>query len=265
MWTQDADIFLECNTRTPPPSYTPTRHFFCFHLAARRHYTHSRGLPNNFGVQVEGWTGHTVYPYLFPEPLHFAQYLNKRGVRLMFNHHHAAGVQFHEAVYASFARALGMDPSTGVTIEFDIANRTWSDIYFREVIAPLQAVGVNLDWQDFQQQPVTKVPLLNPTITINHAWYTNRHRYGSAAPAAIARDRPFIMGRFGGLGAHRYPIGFVGDTYVKWDVFRYETYFMPTSSNGARPRVGEALALARPCTPPAPVACSQRARHAARR
>jgi Glycosyl hydrolases family 31/Domain of unknown function (DUF5110) len=39
------------------------------------------------------------------------------------------------------------------------------------------------------------------------------------------------MGRFGGLGAHRYPIGFVGDTYVKWDVLRYETYFMPTSSN----------------------------------
>jgi Glycosyl hydrolases family 31 len=39
------------------------------------------------------------------------------------------------------------------------------------------------------------------------------------------------MGRFGGLGAHRYPIGFVGDTHVKWEVLRYETYFMPTSSN----------------------------------
>ena len=75
------------------------------------------------------------------------------------------------------------------------------------------------------------MPLLNPTITINHAWYTNPHRYGSGAPAEIARDRPFIMGRFGGLGAHRYPIGFVGDTYVKWPVLRYETYFMPTSSN----------------------------------
>ena len=246
-------------TRPPPSPPLPGR------APTRRHYTYPRGLANNFGVTVEGWTGHTVYPYLFPEPLHFAQYLAKRGVRLMFNHHHAAGVQFHEALYAPFARALGMDPAAGATIEFDIANRTWADLYFREVIAPLQAQGVNLDWQDFQQQPVTKVPLLNPTIAINHAWYTNPHRYGADAPASIARDRPFIMGRFGGLGAHRYPIGFVGDTYVKWDVFRYETYFMPTSSNGARPRVGEALALARPCTPPAPVACSQRARHAARR
>jgi hypothetical protein len=79
----------------------------------------------------------------------------------------------------------------------------------------------------------TRVPLLNPTITINHAWYTNPHRYGSKAPAARAADRPFLMGRFGGLGAHRYPIGFVGDTYVKWEVLRYESYFMPTSSNGA--------------------------------
>lgn len=91
----------------------------------------------------------------------------------------------------------------------------------------------------------TRVPLLNPTITINHAWYTNPYRYGSKLASTASKassgqqnalikstDRPYLMGRFGGLGAHRYPIGFVGDTYVKWEVLRYETFFMPTSSNG---------------------------------
>jgi len=31
------------------------------------------------------------------------------------------------------------------------------------------------------------------------------------------------MGRWGGLGGHRYPVGFAGDTAVKWKVLRYET------------------------------------------
>jgi hypothetical protein len=118
------------------------------------HYTYPRGLPNPYGVSVEGWTGHTVYPYLFPEPLHFAKFMAKRGVHLMFNHHHAAGVQFHEAVYPTFAKALGVNPTTGATLEFDIANLTWTNLYFREVIKPLEDMGVNLDWQDFQQQPI---------------------------------------------------------------------------------------------------------------
>jgi len=81
------------------------------------------------------------------------------------------------------------------------------------------------------QEPFTTVPLLNPTIQCNHAWWTNPLRYGAAAPADRRADRPFLMGRFGGLGAHRYPIGFVGDTYVTWEVLRYETLFMSTASN----------------------------------
>ena len=30
------------------------------------HPSYPRGLPNKHGVQVEGWTGYSVYPYLFP-------------------------------------------------------------------------------------------------------------------------------------------------------------------------------------------------------
>jgi len=112
------------------------------------HYTYSRGLPNPYGVQVEGWTGHTVYPYLFPEPAHFTSYLRRRGVHVMFNHHPAVGVEFHEAVYPAFAAAVGQDPAAGQTVAFNIANRSWADVYFREVIKPLEDVGVELNWLD---------------------------------------------------------------------------------------------------------------------
>ena len=88
-------------------------------------------------------------------------------------------------------------------------------------------------WIDFQHGPFTKVPALNPTFVCNHAWWTNPFRYGSRANRSLAgangaagargRDRPFIMGRWGGLGGHRYPVGFAGDPAVKWKVLRYET------------------------------------------
>lgn len=224
-----------------PPS---SAHFyFLYHHSSRpprpppsprRHYTHSRGVtnrPNPAGVRVEGWTGMTVYPYLFPEPARFLGYLRRRGVAVTFNHHPAGGVEFHEDAYEPFALALGRDPASGETIEFDVANAPWMDAYFKHVIKPIDDLGMQYWWLDFQQQPFTSVPLLNPTIMCNWAWSTNPHRYGASAPPEKAADRPFVMGRFGGLGAHRYPIGFVGDTYVKWEVLRYETYFMPTASN----------------------------------
>jgi len=184
-------------------------------------------------VRVEGWTGHTVYPYLFPEPAHFLAYLRRRNVMVTFNHHPAAGIEFHERVYADFARALGQDPATGATLAFDISNATWADAYFKHVIQPIDDLGMQYWWLDYQQEPFTPVPFLNPTILCNLAWYTNSHRYGEHAPPAKRDDRPYVMGRFGGLGAHRYPIGFVGDTYVRWEVLRFETYFMPTASNVA--------------------------------
>lgn len=112
---------------------------------------------------------------------------------------------------------------------------------FKDVLKPLDDAGLDYWWIDFQHGPFTPVPLLNPTFACNYAWWTNPWRYGHRTTTALAgangvegergRDRPFIMGRWGGLGGHRYPIGFAGDTAVKWKVLRYETYFSPTSSN----------------------------------
>ncbi|RYE84324.1 MAG: hypothetical protein EOO65_02470 [Methanosarcinales archaeon] len=197
-----------------------------------RHYTYPRGIDNPFGVEVEGWTGHTTYPYLFPEPAAFIAYLKRRGVFVTFNHHPASGVAFHEATYAELASKLGWDAVSGKTIAYDISNSSWVDAYLKTTIKPIDDLGLQYWWLDYQQTPLTPVPMLNPTILSNLVWWNNPHRYGDAA-GERGRDRPYLMGRFGGLGAHRYPIGFVGDTYVKWEVLRFETYFMPTASNVA--------------------------------
>ena len=88
------------------------RYIACF-IALFRHYTYDRGLPNAYGVKVEGWTGYTLYPFLYPTGKHFMEYLKRRGVRTTFNIHPAAGVQFHEANYAAMAADMGINPASG--------------------------------------------------------------------------------------------------------------------------------------------------------
>lgn len=43
--------------------------------------------------------------------------------------------------------------------------------------------------------------------------------------------RPLIYHRWGGLGNHRYQIGFSGDTFINWKSLAYQPYFTFTASN----------------------------------
>ena len=44
-------------------------------------------------------------------------------------------------------------------------------------------------------------------------------------------SRPLVFSRYAGLGSHRYPIGFSGDTSATWDSLDFQPYFTATSSN----------------------------------
>jgi len=61
------------------------------------HPSYPRGLPNAHNVQVEGWTGYSVYKHLFPAMGDFFAAAKRRGVFINLNMHPASGVEFHEA------------------------------------------------------------------------------------------------------------------------------------------------------------------------
>ena len=42
-----------------------------------------------------------------------------------------------------------------------------------------------------------------------------------------------LFSRWGGLGNHRYPIGFSGDTYATWESLQFQPYFTATAANVA--------------------------------
>jgi len=176
------------------------------------------------GEGISGWTGYTWNKTLFPDPDGFIDWLHQQGVRTALNLHPALGVRPHEAMYEEMASRLGIDPATGATIPFDIADPDFTAAYFEVLHHPQEAIGIDFWWIDWQQGTRTKIGGLDPLWWLNHL-----HSYD------LGRQdkRPFIFSRWGGLGNHRYPIGFSGDTIVSWETLAFQPYFTSTAANVA--------------------------------
>lgn len=67
-------------------------------------------------------------------------------------------------------------------------------------------------------------PGLSNTFWLNHTFFNHAERQNPGL-------RPFIYHRWGGLGSHRYPLAFSGDTYATWPMLAYLPYFTATASN----------------------------------
>lgn len=170
-----------------------------------------------------GWTGYTWDKNLFPDPERFLQWLERKGLKKTLNLHPASGVHPHEERYAEMARAMGLDPATQRYVPFDITNKKFAENYFKILHHPFEDQGVDFWWLDWQQEKKTNVPHLNPTWWLNYVHFTDMERRG--------RARPLLFHRWGGLGNHRYQIGFSGDTYSNWESLAFQPYFTATAAN----------------------------------
>lgn len=139
------------------------------------------------------------------------------------NLHPASGIQPHEDAYEAFAKAMSVDPKTKKYIPFNITDKSFAKNYFDIVLNPLEDLGVDFWWLDWQQWDSTDIPGVNPTFYLNYLHYTDMQRRD--------KTRPLIYHRWGGLGNHRYQIGFSGDTYNTWKSLQFQPYFTATSSN----------------------------------
>ena len=187
----------------------------------------------------DGWTGYTWDQRLFPSPHVLTTWLkSSKGLALGANLHDFEGVGVNEHRYPTCATKLGMDD--GMTIPFSVTNATISltveDVIVKPLNNPPNAPGVGFDfmWIDYQQgghgggAPGGKA---NPTFYLNHLRFNDNKRWNQD-------KRPMILGRWGGMGSHRYPVGFSGDpgifqnvTDLSWKTLAYQPYFSWSGSN----------------------------------
>ncbi|MBI5958308.1 MAG: DUF5110 domain-containing protein [Chloroflexi bacterium] len=175
------------------------------------------------GNACTGWTGYTWNRTLFPDPDGFIQALHTRGLRTALNLHPAEGVHPHEEQYPAMAERLGIDPASEQPVLFDIADPVFMSAYFEVLHHPLEKRGIDFWWLDWQQGEKSFMPGLDPLRWLNHLHYYDLGRDG--------QNRPFIFSRWGGLGNHRYPIGFSGDSIVSWDTLAFQPYLTATAAN----------------------------------
>jgi alpha-glucosidase (family GH31 glycosyl hydrolase) len=169
-----------------------------------------------------GWTGYTWNKLLFPDPDAFLKKLHEEGLKVTLNLHPASGIQPWEQAYPAMARAMGIDPTTRKYVPFDPTDKKWATNYFDLVLHPLEKEGIDFWWLDWQQQPMTKLPGVNNTWWLNYLHFTDQQREGK---------RPLLFHRWGGLGNHRYEIGFSGDTISVWPSLAFQPWFTATAAN----------------------------------
>lgn len=170
----------------------------------------------------EGWTGYSWNTDLFPDYHAFLLDLKRRHLKVTLNVHPAAGVRFFEDAYPEMARAMGIDPESKQRIEFDISDPKYMMAYFKYLHHGYEADGVDFWWIDWQQGKKTKVPGLDPLWPLNHYHYIDSARGGK---------RGLILSRYAGVGSHRYPLGFSGDSAITWRTLAFQPYFTATASN----------------------------------
>ncbi|HSJ58375.1 MAG TPA: TIM-barrel domain-containing protein, partial [Anaerolineae bacterium] len=176
-----------------------------------------------------GWTGYTWNPTLFPEPETFIGWLHEQGLRTALNLHPADGVHPHEAPYREMAARLGIEPESGAPVLFDATDPEFVSAYFELLHHPIEEQGVDFWWLDWQQGTRSRFTGLDPLWWLNHLHFYDASRVVEAG--RDGRTRPFIFSRWGGLGNHRYPIGFSGDTVVSWASLAFQPYMTATAAN----------------------------------
>ncbi len=169
-----------------------------------------------------GWTGYTWNKNLFPDYKAFLNKLRQKNLRVSLNLHPHSGVRFFEKQYSDMATAMGIDPASEKVIEFDIENTHFINNYFDILHNPYERDGVDFWWIDWQQGTQSKSIGLDPLWALNHYHFLD---------LSESRALPLIVSRYSGIGSHRYPVGFSGDTSITWATLDLMPYFTATATN----------------------------------
>ena len=180
-------------------------------------YSGDKGL-----IWKGGWTGYSWNTDLFPDYKGFLKGLHERDLKVTLNLHPADGVRPFDDMYSEMCEAVGQDKTAQKPVEFDLTDSTFINAYFDVLHHPYENQGVDFWWIDWQQGTKSKSAGLDPLWLLNHYHYLDSCRDGK---------RPLILSRYAGLGSHRYPLGFSGDTAINWSVLDFQPYFTANAAN----------------------------------
>lgn len=172
---------------------------------------------------LPGWTGWSWNKDYFPDPARFIAWLHEHKLKVPLNLHPSDGIDTYEDNFTALANELGLP--TNQKIDWQLENKDFYHAFFKHILRPHEAIGVDFWWLDWQQELlIDDTDKIGNTFWINHVFFNDMK---------LNRNdrRPVAFHRWGGLGNHRYPIGFSGDMHSSYASLAYQTYFTATASN----------------------------------
>ncbi|MBS7566762.1 DUF5110 domain-containing protein [Mucilaginibacter sp. Bleaf8] len=188
------------------------------------HYTDSLRTKHDVFDQEKQWTGWTWNKRLFPDPDQFLQWMQHKELKVTLNLHPASGVAPFEQPYKDMAKTLNFDTTGKPNIPFIASDKKYMQALFSTILHPMEKKGVSFWWLDWQQWPNDKkIQDLSNTWWLNYVFFTDMERNSP--------NRSMLYHRWGGLGNHRYQIGFSGDAVISWKSLAFQPYFTSSASN----------------------------------
>lgn len=161
-------------------------------------------------------TGFTFNKTLIPNPAETVKYLHERGVRVGLNINPSEGILPTEKHYQELKSDLNLEKDT--IVPFNAFDRNFLNVYFKDLINPLDDIGIDFYWIDyFDKNKPYNLRLLN------HYHFMDSMRSQS--------KRGFILSRNGLVSSHRYPAHYSGETIVSWDTLKNLPYYNSTAAN----------------------------------
>lgn len=174
-----------------------------------------------------GWTGWSWNTNLLPNPQKLLDDIHANNLRVSLNLHPADGVnsvespRYYEAMKSELNGKYGTDGN--ITWSIDYPDFTKS--FFKNIIREHEQEGVDFWWLDWQQHLTSHAtPGLGETFWCNHVFFNDMKKNRP-------ERRPVIFHRWGGIGSHRYQIGFSGDALINFPTLAFQPYFTATASN----------------------------------
>ena len=170
------------------------------------------------------WTGWTWNKSLFPNPGTLLNWMHTHNTKTALNLHPADGIGSSDDNFAKIRSDMGLDASVK-TVPWQLEDSTFYRTFFKNLMRVREKQGVDFWWLDWQQDLTSSyVKGLGQTFWLNHVFYNDMRQNRTDR-------RPVIFHRWGGMGSHRYPIGFSGDTFATYGTLQFESYVTATAAN----------------------------------
>jgi len=160
-----------------------------------------------------GWYGFDWDLNHFQQPHEFIKNLHDNDIFCAFNVH-PDGIPVDDSQFNTFINQAGLserglaEKESQIFHNFDTAVKQQATAFIEVLHKPIEAYGVDFWWIDGAGS--------NPSTTLGNQFWTNEVYY--QAQLEREKQRPMICSRTAGIGSHRYPFHFTGDTYAQFEV-----------------------------------------------